>query len=141
VTDEEREARRLRAEALGRAAERFGRRVARDARKFAEQVGRHAERFATDMGRGGSGANSGAGGLGRMFGEAIQNVDEMIVRLWQSPPAESSPSWRRVTAERDVTCVACRKRVRKGSECWRSPGSGTRTRCAACGVPEASAAG
>ena len=49
MTDEEREARRLRAEALGRAAERFGRRVARDARKFAEQVGRHAERFATEI--------------------------------------------------------------------------------------------
>jgi hypothetical protein len=135
VNEDERDERRQRAEALGRAAERFGRRVARDARRFAEQVGRHAEKFAHDLGRPGSTEGEG-GGLGRLFGEAIQNVDDMIVRLWQSPPAEPSTTWRRVTAERDVTCVGCRKRVRKGSECWRSPGSGTRTRCVTCGVPE-----
>lgn len=135
MTDEEREERRQRAEALGRAAERFGRRIVRDARRFAEQVGRHAERFAHDLGRPG-GARDAGGNLGRLFGEAIQNVDDVIVRLWQSPPAQSSTTWRRVTAERDVTCVGCRKRVRKGGECWRSPGSGTRIRCVTCGVPE-----
>src|SRR5262245_16694921 len=143
-------------EQVGRAAERFARRVADDAKHFAEKVEEHVIDFARDLRRewraSSSGAGPGAAGgsgsademrrifdeVGAMVRGVVDGVDEMISGLFK----EAEGEWTLVVLNRDAKCGGCGKTAAAGSEAWvRKSAVGTEFRCGQCGVPGEKAPG
>jgi hypothetical protein len=129
---------------VGRAAEHFAYRVARDARRFAARLEAHLAGFADEVrhdwrARHRDDRPDGAplgDDLRRVFedvrtvlGNVLDGVEEFLGRAGTSP-------WARVVANRDVACKACGKTTMAGAEAWarRTP-AGTEFRCLSCGVP------
>jgi len=135
-------------EHLGRAAEHFARRVARDARKFAERVEAHVGEFAHDVqhewhcGRRTSWAgHEGAGEDARRVFQDIRGVlvavldgvDEFITRAFHEQGEER---WARIVCNHDVTCGKCGRAVAAGQEAHvRRTAEHREFRCLDCGVP------
>ena len=132
-------------ERVGRAAERFARRVADDAKLFAERVEEHVTDFARNLRQEwraaepfGSGAGSGDD-VRRIFDEVgaivrgvVDGVDELISGLFR----EAEGEWTLVVLNREATCGGCGKKAAAGSEAWvRKAVAGTEFRCGQCGVP------
>ena len=134
---------------LGRAAEHFARRVARDARKFASRMEEHAGDFAGEVQRewrcGARTAKHAMPGsaddVRRVFEDirgvlaaVLEGVDELITDVFSGGAAEP---WTRVVSNRDATCAGCGRAVAAGAEAWvrRRPG-GREFRCVECGVPK-----
>ena len=132
-------------ERVGRAAERFARRVADDAKLFAERVEEHVTDFARNLRQEwrtaepfGSGAGSGDD-VRRIFDEVgaivrgvVDGVDELISGLFR----EAEGEWTLVVLNREATCGGCGKKAAAGSEAWvRKAAAGTEFRCGQCGVP------
>jgi hypothetical protein len=131
-------------EHVGRAAERFARRVADDAKHFAERIEEHVVDFARELRRERrAGEPSGSSGPGdevrRIFDDVgaivrgvVDGVDELISGLFK----EAEGQWSLVVLNRDATCGGCGKTAAAGSEAWvRRSGVGTEFRCGQCGVP------
>jgi hypothetical protein len=131
---------------LGRAAERFARRVARDASKFAERLSEHAGEFAHDAARdwrrwsraADCGPTTGADArrvfedIRGVLNDLAEGVDELIERVFREP---AETTWTRVVANRPATCGACAREVGAGEEIWVRRAAGAREfRCVACGV-------
>ncbi len=130
---------------LGRAADHFARRVARDARRFAEHVEEHAGDFARDVARewrrAGSAGEWGdaAADVRRIFedvrhvlSDVIEGVDELIGRVFHAP---GEGEWTRAVSNREATCTGCGRTSAAGTEGWvRRTAGGTEFRCLACGV-------
>jgi hypothetical protein len=136
-------------ERVGRAAETFARRLARDARIFMERVEEHAGDFARDV-RG----EWSCGGAARhhrdrarsapdvravfedvrgILSDVVEGVDELIARLFPQPADEP---WTRVVANRDAVCGGCERPIAAGAEAHvRRVAGGTQFRCLVCGVP------
>lgn len=134
---------------VGRAAEHFAHRIARDARRFAARLEAHLAGFADEVRhewRSDRRHERTAGAplgddLRRVFddvrtvlGSVLDGVEELLARLF---PDESTSPWARVVCNRDVACKGCGKTTMAGAEAWarRTP-AGTEFRCLACGVPE-----
>jgi len=132
-------------ERVGRAAERFARRVADDAKLFAERVEEHVTDFARNLRQEwraaepfGSGSGSGDD-VRRIFDEVgaivsgvVDGVDELISGLFR----EAEGEWTLVVLNREATCGGCGKKAAAGSEAWvRKAAAGTEFRCGQCGVP------
>ena len=132
-------------ERVGRAAERFARRVADDAKLFAERVEEHVTDFARNLRQEwrtaepfGSGAGSGDD-VRRIFDEVgaivrgvVDGVDELISGLFR----EAEGEWTLVVLNREATCGGCGKKAAAGTEAWvRKAAAGTEFRCGQCGVP------
>jgi hypothetical protein len=141
---------------VGRAAEDFARRLARDARRFADRLAGHASEFARDMGWQRPWRHEGAcrpgtasdvrgilEGVRGVLGEVLDGVDELIGRIFPEPPAPGPAGWVRVTSNHQVTCVACGRPIGAGEECHlRRRADGRDFRCLACGpepTPESAA--
>ena len=131
-------------ERVGRAAERFARRVADDAKLFAERVEEHVTDFARNLRQEwraaepfGSGAGSGDD-VRRIFDEVgaivrgvVDGVDELISGLFR----EAEGEWTLVVLNREATCGGCGKKAAAGTEAWvRKAAAGTEFRCGQCGV-------
>jgi hypothetical protein len=132
-------------EHLGRAAERFARRVADDARLFAERVEESVGEFARDVRRDWrqSGSTESADDIRRIFDDVrgivrgvLDGVDELVTGLFREEP-EPDAEWSKVVLNRDALCIACGRAVPVGSEAFvRREGPGMQTRCPQCGPPE-----
>jgi hypothetical protein len=148
---------------IGRAAEQFARRVARDAADFATRVEEHVGVLASEIGRewrsagceagsaAGAGAESTAGAkpestgatadVRRIFEDVrgvlsavLGGVDELITTAFT--PSADEP-WERVTANLAGVCAACARPIAVGAEAFARRRAGSHElRCAACGVPE-----
>jgi hypothetical protein len=137
---------------VGRAAEVFARRMARDARTFAERIEEHAGDFARDVWREwpcGGGRHRRHRDRERaapdvrgifedvrgILSDVAEGVDELIARLF--PEAAGEP-WARVVANRDAVCGGCGSAIAAGAEAHvRRSAGGAQFRCLACGVPGA----
>jgi len=137
---------------LGRAAEHFARRVARDARRFASRMEEHVGEFAGDMRRQwrcapgagwrGHGRQAPAEEVRRVFEDirgvlaaVLEGVDELITDVFSRGGAEES--WTRVVCNHDATCEACGRAIAAGSEAHvRGRAAERRFRCVECGVPK-----
>ncbi len=135
-------------EHVGRAAEHFAHRVARDARRFAARLEAHLAGLADDArhewpcGPRHDRAHRRPSGddLRRVFDEVrtilggvLDGVDELLARLF--PEGGPSP-WARVVCNREVACGGCGRTTAAGAEAWaRRAAAGTEFRCLACGVP------
>ena len=129
-------------ERVGRAAERFARRVADDAKLFAERVEEHVTDFARNLRREWRVAEPFGPGSGddvrRVFDEVgaivrgvVDGVDELISGLFR----EAEGEWTLVVLNREATCGGCGKKAAAGSEAWvRKAVAGTEFRCGQCGV-------
>lgn len=143
-------------ESVGRAAEHFARRMARDARTFAERIEEHAGEFARDVRREWACGNHfrprrprdrSAPDVRGIFedvrgilSDVAEGVDELIARLFPegSEDRASEATWARVVANRDATCTGCRSAIAAGAEAHvRRHAGGAEFRCLACGVPGA----
>ena len=130
-------------EGVGRAAERFARRVADDAKLFAERVEEHVSDFARNLRREWHAAEpfgSGSGDdvrrvfddVGKIVRGVVDGVDELISGLFR----EAESEWTLVVLNREATCGGCGKKAAAGSEAWvRKAAAGTEFRCGQCGVP------
>jgi len=131
-------------ERVGRAAERFARRVADDAKLFAERVEEHVSDFARNLRQEWWAAaepfGSGSGDdvrrvfddVGRIVRGVVDGVDELISGLFR----EAEGEWTLVVLNREATCGGCGKKAAAGSEAWvRKAPAGTEFRCGQCGVP------
>ena len=136
---------------LGRAAEHFARRVARDARRFAARMEEHVGEFAGDMRREWR-CGPGAGRHGqrrppteevrRVFEDirgvlsaVLEGVDEIITDVFSGSGGEES--WTKVVCNHDATCESCARPIAAGSEAHvRGRASARRFRCLECGVPK-----
>jgi hypothetical protein len=130
-------------ERVGRAAERFARRVADDAKLFAERVEEHVGDFARNLRqewRAAEPFGSGSGDdvrrvfddVGRIVRGVVDGVDELISGLFRDAEGE----WTLVVLNREATCGGCGKKAAAGSEAWvRNATAGTEFRCGQCGVP------
>jgi hypothetical protein len=128
---------------VGRAAERFARRVADDAKLFAERVEEHVSDFARNLRqewRAAEPFGSGSGDdvrrvfddVGRIVRGVVDGVDELISGLFR----EAEGEWTLVVLNREATCGGCGKKAAAGSEAWvRKAAAGTEFRCGQCGVP------
>jgi hypothetical protein len=143
-------------EDIGRAAERFARRVARDAGKFAERLQEHAGDLADEVSRG---WRRGHGDRGReracghrrppdvrgmfedvrgILGDIVEGMDELIGRVFPDRPEAAGGTWERRAVERDVTCGECGRTVTAGAEAYvRRTREGQAVRCLECGTPSA----
>jgi hypothetical protein len=134
---------------VGRAAERFARRVARDASKFAERVQEHAAELADDFSRSWRRARREGGprpepDLRRVFDdvrgvlhEVVDGLDELIARTFQGDEPADDERWLRVVSARQAACDACGRPIAAGDEAWvRRTASRREMRCTACGAPE-----
>ncbi len=132
-------------EHLGRAAERFARRVADDARLFAERVEESVGDFARDVRRDWNASSQKADAsddIQRIFDDVrgivrgvMDGVDELVSGLFRP---EDGAEWTRVVLNRDAACVGCGKPVTAGTEAFvQRQGAGMQARCAECGPPEA----
>ena len=138
-------------EQVGRAAERFARRVADDAKHFAEKVEEHVVDFARDLrrewgraseaGRGGGAAGGSGPGeemrrifdeVGSMVRGVVDGVDELISGLFK----EAQGEWALIVLNREAKCGGCGKTATAGTEAWvRKSAVGTEFRCGQCGGP------
>jgi hypothetical protein len=133
---------------LGRAAEDFARRVARDASRFAERIEEHAGVFARDLARDWRRARRryrhacryGAAPDARrifddirtMLTDVLDGVDEFIERVF--PGDAGDHGWVRVVANRDVACAACARTVHTGEDTYlHAAADGKEFRCLQCG--------
>ena len=135
---------------IGRAAEDFARRVARDARRFAERVEAHVGEFAHDVRhewhcghrterRRDQGS---AEDVRRVFQEirgvlaaVLDGVDEFVTRAFQE---ETEPAWARVVCNHDVSCGKCGRPIAAGQEAHvRATAEHREFRCLDCGAPAA----
>ncbi len=140
-------------ESIGRAAEDFARRVARDAGKFAERMEEHAGEFARDIGRDWRRARRGyrhacrraaaAPEVRRIFEDirmvltdVIDGVDELIERIFAEPTAGREEEWVQLVANREAACAGCKRTIAAGDEAHaRRTADGREFRCLTCGVP------
>ena len=125
---------------IGRAAERFARRVADDARHFAERVEQSAGDFARDVRRDWT-ATEGTEArddIRRIFDDVrgivrgvLDGVDELVSGAFRNDPGAR---WSKVVLNRDATCAACGRSVASGTEAFvRQEDGGMHARCAECG--------
>jgi hypothetical protein len=143
-------------EQIGRAAEHFARRVARDACRFAAHLERHAGEFADDVardwGRFGrdyrrgcrhSSPRASQPEVRRVFEDirtvltdVLEGVDELIDRVFaeRTDPGEHPGSdWTRVVTNRSGKCAACDRDILSGDEAFlRRTAAGMEFRCLAC---------
>lgn len=141
-------------ESIGRAAEHFARRVARDAGKFAERMEEHASEFAHDVSRDWHRRRRHHRHAGRVEGEAdvrrifedirtvladvLDGVNELIERVFATSGETPHEDWVRLVSNRDSTCAGCGHTVAAGDEAYaRRTGEGQEFRCLGCGVPSA----
>jgi hypothetical protein len=133
-------------ERIGRAAEHFARRVARDARTFAAHLEAHAGELAREVwGGGGHGhrqhRSERPGPDVRQLFEDVRGVlagimDRIDDLLAAAFPAAADEPWRRVVSNRDAACAGCGAALAAGAEVHaRRTATGTEFRCLACGVP------
>ena len=139
---------------VGRAAEEFARRIARDASHFGERIAEHASAFARHVAREWreherAGGDWTGGDVRAVLHEVrtivtgvIDGVDELIERVFHpdSAPAPqpdpASEGWVRVVTSRDATCGGCQRRIEPGEECHlHRTAAGREFRCAQCGPP------
>jgi len=128
-------------ERVGRAAERFARRVADDAKLFAERVEEHVTDFARNLRQEWRTAEPFGSGddvrrvfedVGAIVRGVVDGVDELISGLFRQAEGE----WTLVVLNREATCGGCGKKAAAGSEAWvRKATAGTEFRCGQCGVP------
>jgi hypothetical protein len=145
---------------VGRAAEDFARRVARDAIRFAERIEEHSREFARDLGRewrhgrrhgrhAGWDDRSSAEEVRHIFEDVrgifdavIDGVDELVARLFPEAgqaaetarQPEESPAWTRVVANREATCSGCQRLIAAGEDAYaQEADDGPVFRCATCG--------
>ena len=134
-------------EDIGRAAQEFARRVARDASRFGERLAEHAGDFGRTVSRewrSHGGAQSWnpddlRGVLREVRGllsDVVDGVDELVVRLFGGPPIEreqAAGGWRRGAAPREAACAQCGRPIAAGEERHerRTP-DGYAARCLAC---------
>ncbi len=140
---------------VGRAAEDFARRIARDAGQFGERIATHASELARRMSREWRDARRhGAAWDGEdvrvvlkevraMVTDVIDGVDELIDRVLgggrDREARGGANEWVPVVANREATCGACGRRIGSGEECHlRRHADGREFRCAECGVPSSS---
>ena len=137
-------------ESIGRAAQDFARRVARDAGKFAERMEEHAGEFARDIKRDWRRAQRGyrhachraasAPEVRRVFedirtvvADVLDGVDELIGRVFTEPPADDE--WVHLVVNRDAVCGACAQTITAGDEAYaRRTSEGREFRCRTCGA-------
>lgn len=145
-------------EHVGRAAEDFARRVARDANKFAERMEEHAGEFARDAARdwrraqrhcrrawqhmSGPEVRRVFEDVRSMLTDVLEGVDELIERVFGETPsdaargADAEPEWTRVITNRDTTCGGCECRIGAGENAFvRHDGDTVLFRCVDCGTP------
>jgi len=140
-------------ESIGRAAEDFARRVARDAGKFAERMEEHAGEFARDIARDWRRARRGyrhacqraasAPEVRRVFedirtvvADVLDGVDELIERVFREPAPADDEEWVRLVVNRDVVCSGCARTIATGDEAHaRRAAAGREFRCLSCGPP------
>ena len=137
-------------EHLGRAAEHFARRVARDAREFAERVEAHVGEFAHDVrhdwhcGRRTSwGAHEGAAedvqlvfrDIRGVLSAVLDGVDEFIARAFHDQADKAR--WARIVCNRDASCGTCGRAITAGQEAYvRGTADRREFRCLDCGARE-----
>src|SRR5262245_3267392 len=133
----------------GNAAEEFARRIARDAQRFGERVAEHASGFARELRREwhhGPGFDTGPMAadvqgmlkeVRALVGEVIDGVDELIVRFFQGGRGEAADQpWTRVVTNREVSCIACGRKIGPGEDCHLHRTAESREfRCTECGPP------
>ncbi len=150
-------------EDIGRAAEDFARRVARDASRFAERLQEHSTDFAHDVRREwrrgrhrhhrrhdfacGHGS---ADDVRRVFDDirgvlagVLDGIDELIERAFpaaaekeEAPPAPTV--WEQMVSNRDVTCNACGRAIAVGEDVHARRADDTMEyRCGSCGTEDA----
>ncbi len=144
-------------EHIGRAAERFARRVARDAGRFAERMEEHAGEFAHDLSRdwrrlhreyergcGDAARYVSRPDVRRVFedirsvvADVLEGVDELIERVFQDRPQASEAEWVRMVNNRDASCSQCARPLTAGDEAYaRRTAEGMQLRCLDCGAPD-----
>ena len=143
-------------EQLGRAAEEFARRVARDARKFAERIEEHASEFAHDVARDwrrtrrmyrhGCGHRTPPDvrlifeDVRGVLTEVLDGVDELISRVFGGQAEASETQWTHVVHNRQATCSSCGRTIVAGEEGYvRRTAHGLEWRCIECGVASTAA--
>ena len=140
-------------ESIGRAAEDFARRVARDAGKFAERMEEHAGEFAHDVARDWRRARrgyrhacrrvAGAPEVRRVFedirtvvADVLDSVDELIERVFAESAPAADDEWVRLVVNREVACGGCAQTIAAGDEAHaRRTADGREFRCLTCGEP------
>jgi hypothetical protein len=145
-TDERWEQLRDNWEHLGRAAEHFARRVAKDAGKFAERLEAHVGELAADLRREWEAAerrgataelNKVVDELRGVVGAVLGGVDDLV-----SDMLSGSARWTRRASVHEGSCAGCGSKVAAGAEAYvRGRGADRDLRCLACGVPKGGAAG
>jgi hypothetical protein len=140
-------------ESIGRAAEDFARRVARDAGKFAERMEEHAGDFAHDIARDWRRAQcryrhsyrraADAPDVRRIFedirsvvADVLDGVDELIGRVFTEPTPSTEGEWVRLVLNSDAACNGCAQTIPAGDEAHaRRTAHGREFRCLTCGTP------
>jgi len=140
-------------ESIGRAAEDFARRVARDAGRFAERMEEHAGDFAHDIARDWRRAQrryrhrylraASAPDVRRIFedirtvvSDVLEGVDELIERVFTEPSATTDAEWLRLVVNSDAACSGCTQTILAGDAAYvRRSTDGREFRCLTCGVP------
>jgi len=133
-------------EHLGRAAERFARRVADDAKLFAERVEEHVGDLARDVRREWQETRPREGAssedVRRIFDDVrgivrsvLDGVDDLLGGLFRE---EGDLGWSKLVLNRDAACAQCGKALAAGAEAFvRHDAGGMRARCTECGPPVA----
>ena len=145
-------------ESIGRAAEDFARRVARDAGKFAERMEEHAGEFARDVSRDWRRARHHYrrhcaraeryrsepdvrkifDDIRTVLADVLDGVDELIERVFSGPRDTAADNWLRVVSNRAGTCIGCGRAIAAGADAYiRRSTSGVELRCVDCGEPAA----
>lgn len=144
-------------EHIGRAAEEFARRVARDAGKFAERMEEHAGEFARDVSRDwrrirrdyrhashDARDQMSAPDVRQLFADirtvvadVLDGVDELIERVFAPSAKTTEDEWLRMVNNREARCGQCARTIVAGEESYvrRGP-EAVEFRCADCGVPQ-----
>lgn len=130
---------------IGRAAERFARRVGRDAGKFAERIQEHAGDFAENVSRdwrrthpsdhpdAAANVRGVFEELRRVLSDIVDGVDELIARAFPEP---ADTRWTRLVSNRDASCAGCARAIAAGEEAYgRRTATGIELRCVTCGAP------
>jgi predicted RNA-binding Zn-ribbon protein involved in translation (DUF1610 family) len=148
-------------EDIGRAAEDFARRVARDASRFAERLQEHTTDFACDVRREWRRGHhrhhrrrdfacgrASADDVRRVFDDirgvlagVLDGIDELIGRVFPADgdEAEGGAAWERIVTNRDASCSACGRAIAVGEEVYaRRSADVMEYRCPGCGAEEPS---
>ncbi|MBI3782372.1 MAG: hypothetical protein HY270_03115 [Deltaproteobacteria bacterium] len=141
-------------EQVGRAAEDFARRVARDAGRFAERLQEHSSELAHDVARdwrrarrrhrhwqGHSCRAGAADDVRRVFEDirgvvagVLDGIDDLIDTVFAQPAAEPPADWEKIVSNREVSCIACGRPVAVGDEAYlQRRESAVEYRCQSCG--------